>query len=188
MEGFAPHPSLDGRSGVTTAAYVAVELQVRMAAWEWSCVLRDQQGGGGGLLETAEALSQLATREFPYQYCEVIETSEPLRVDEDEDSRAKASLCRLLANLYNEVAQPEEAQLWNAKLAKYVNIPEAPESHGELPRVVAGRVSRLKPGWAKYPRIQRVRPCIRHGNPPPRSSGSSTPERMFNADPNNSFI
>lgn len=103
----------------------------------------------------------------------------------DYQGCAEASLCKLLAKLYKKLGQPDEARIWDAELTKYVARQNDPPTH--LQKVV-GRVPRPRSDLSKYPRIGNISPCIRHARPPPRSSGLSSPERMFNADPNNSFL
>ncbi|KAG0582700.1 hypothetical protein KC19_3G078200 [Ceratodon purpureus] len=183
METVVPGPWLGGFvCAFTGAAYLAVELQVRMATWEWSCALRDQDG----MLEDAEVLEEVATGDFPEQCQALLPEIGTARMGYRE--RAKASLCEHLYHLYNDLEDREEAEAWKDKINHYVHpfLQDLPAST-HLPRVV-GRVLRISPDTPAYPRITHVPTCIKNANPPPRSSGSSTPERMFNADPNNNLI
>lgn len=179
MDGIVSGPWLGGFvPGVTKAAYVAVELQVRMAAWEWSWALIEE-----GMVDKSDMLRKMATRNFPNQFLVL-----PPELGMDDEDRAKVSLCELLHNLYYDVGDHEEAGAWKAKSSDYVDrFHGMPMSEPHWQRV-AGRVLLIDPETPAYPRITHVPTCIRFANPPPRSSGSSTPERMFNANPNNSLI
>ncbi|XP_024401079.1 uncharacterized protein [Physcomitrium patens] len=179
MDGIVSGPWLGGFvPGVTKAAYVAVELQVRMAAWEWSCALIEE-----GMVDKSDMLGKMATRNFPNQFLVL-----PPELGMDDEDRAEVSLCELLHNLYYDVGDCEEAGAWEAKISDYMyRFLGMPMSEPHWQRV-AGRVLLIDPDTPAYPRITHVPTCIRFANPPPRSSGSSTPERMFNANPNNSLI